>query len=102
MVRHIVMFDFSNLTKEQTDKLVSGFEELSKEKHVKGFEWGIESNAEDSPLGFTHSFLLTFDSFDSRTAYLNSSEHRSYEAEVMKLRNKVLVFDYQIKHPKTT
>lgn len=94
MVRHIVMFDFSNLTAEQTASLVKGFEELAQVPEVLEFEWGTENNAEDSPLGFTHSFLLTFKDFDSRTAYLNSKEHRAYEQEVMKFRNKVLVFDY--------
>lgn len=91
------MFDFSNLTLEQTEKLVLGFENLSSVPEVLALEWGTEKNAEDSSLGFTHSFLLTFDSFEARTVYLNSPEHRSYEKEVMKYRNKVLVFDYEVK-----
>lgn len=97
MVRHIVMFDFSNLSKQQTDSLVKGFEDLAKVPEVVEFEWGTESNAEDSPLAFTHCFLLTFKNMEDRTNYLNSREHRVYESEVMKFRNKVLVFDYQAK-----
>jgi hypothetical protein len=89
------MFDFSNLTPEQTQKLIDGFRSLTKVPEVLGFEWGIEQSAEDSSLGFTHSFLLTFQDFDSRTAYLNGKDHREYEKEVMKYRNKVLVFDYE-------
>jgi hypothetical protein len=91
------MFDFSNLTREQINHLVLGFEKLAEVPEVKAFEWGIEKNAEDSPLGFTHSFMLTFDSFQTRTDYLNSLAHREYEQEVMKFRNKVLVFDYEVK-----
>lgn len=89
------MFDFSNLTPEQTTHLVKGFEALKSVPEVLGLEWGTEKNAEDSSLGFTHSFLLTFKDFESRTAYLNGTPHRQYEKEVMKYRNKVLVFDYQ-------
>ena len=47
-------------------------------------------------MGFTHCFLLTFKDFESRTRYLNSEAHRNYEKEVMKYRNQVLVFDYQV------
>ncbi len=93
-VRHIVMFDFSNLPDAQTASLVRGFEALKKVPEVLAFEWGTENNAEDSPLGFTHSFILTFRDFAARTKYLNSKEHREYEKEVMKYRSKVLVFDY--------
>lgn len=95
MVRHIVMFDFSNLSEDQTRLLVEGFNQLIKVPEVISLEWGTEKNGEDSSLGFTHSFLLTFDSFENRTIYLNSEAHRSYEREVMKYRNKVLVFDYE-------
>jgi hypothetical protein len=41
--------------------------------------------------------MLTFKDFETRTSYLNSPGHRDYEKEVMKYRNKVLVFDYEIK-----
>lgn len=98
-VRHIVMFDFSDIPEIQKNKLIKSFEALKNVPEVLSFEWGTENNAEDSPLGFTHCFLLTFNSFDDRTRYLNSVEHRSYEKEVMKHRNKVLVFDYLIKIP---
>lgn len=91
------MFDFSKLDEAKVNYLVEGFEFLVNVPEVVGFEWGIENNAEDSPLGFTHSFLLTFDSFEDRTAYLNSKEHRGYEQEVMKYRSQVLVFDYEAK-----
>ncbi|MCB0356403.1 MAG: Dabb family protein [Bdellovibrionales bacterium] len=96
-VRHIVMFDFSDLSEEMTAKLVEGFEALKEVPEVLDFEWGTESNAEDSPMGFTHCFTLTFEDFEARTAYLNSKQHREYEQEVMKHRSQVLVFDYAIK-----
>lgn len=100
MVRHIVMFDFSNLTPVETQNLVDGFERLSSLETVLHFEWGLEKNAEDSPQGFTHCFMLTFENFQKRTEYLNSSEHRSYEREVMKFRKNVLVFDYDLRKVK--
>lgn len=89
------MFDFSNLTVDQTQSLVDGFRELSHLSEVLSLEWGTEKNAEDSSLGFTHTFLLTFEDFEARTRYLHSQAHRTYEKEVMKYRNKVLVFDYE-------
>jgi hypothetical protein len=95
MVRHIVMFDFSNLSKDQIKNLIDGFTQLIKVPEVLSLEWGTESNAEDSPLGFTHCFLLTFHHFEDLKKYLNSEAHRNYETEVMKYRNKVLVFDYE-------
>ncbi len=96
-VRHIVMFDFSNLSSQIIDSLITGFQNLKQVPEVLDFEWGTENNAEDSPLGFTHCFILTFEDFSARTRYLNSAQHREYEKEVMKHRNKVLVFDYLIK-----
>ncbi len=95
-VRHIVMFDFSKLSEEIVNHLITGFEALKAVPEVLEFEWGIENNAEDSALGFTHCFILTFENFNARTRYLNSSQHRQYEKEVMQYRNKVLVFDYCI------
>ena len=90
------MFDFSNISTEKVNRLISGFVNLKNVPEVLNLEWGTESNAEDSPLGFTHCFILTFANFSSRTKYLNSIEHRNYEKELMKYRNKVLVFDYAI------
>lgn len=95
-VRHIVMFDFSKLDNSKTKELIKGFEALALIPEVLGFEWGTEKNEEDSALGFTHSFMLTFESFNTRTDYLNSKEHREYEKEVIKHRSKVLVFDYLV------
>lgn len=95
-VRHIVMFDFANLSTETKNHLIAGFVNLKKVPEVLDLEWGVESNAEDSSLGFTHCFILTFADYSARTKYLNSVEHRKYENEVMKYRNKVLVFDYSI------
>lgn len=99
-IRHIVMFDFSNLTEDTTNSLIRGFEALKDVPGVLEFEWGTENNAEDSSKGFTHCFILTFKDFDARTAYLNSKEHREYEQEVMKYRSQALVFDYRIVVPK--
>jgi hypothetical protein len=94
-IRHIVMFDFSNLTAEIIEKLISEFHRLTDVPEVLAFEWGTENNIEDSPQGFTHCFLLTFADFDARTRYYNSKEHRDYENLVKQHRNKVLVFDYE-------
>jgi len=94
-VCHIVMFDFAQLSEEVIATLIKEFEELSTLPDVLAFEWGKEANAEDSSLGFSHCFTLTFKDFEARTRYLNSREHREYEKEVMKYRSKVLVFDYQ-------
>jgi hypothetical protein len=90
------MFDFSNISQNQTQKLIDGFTALTCVPEVLAFEWGTERNKEDSPMGFSHCFILTFEDFDSRTRYLNSHEHREYEQEVVKFRNKVLVFDYEV------
>ena len=85
---------FPTFPKEQTDALIKGFEGLKDIPEVRAFEWGTEINAEDSSPGFTHCF---FNDFGSRKKYLNSREHRDYEIEVIKYRNKVLVFDFQTK-----
>lgn len=95
-VRHIVMYDFSSLPKDQIAELVNGFVALKAVPEVLEFDWGTEANAEDSALGFTHCFVLTFKDFSARSRYLHSTAHRNYEKEVMKYRSKVLVFDYQM------
>ena len=99
-VKHIVMFDFSTLKEDQKNKFIEDFENLKDAPHVLEFEWGTENNAEDSSLGFTHCFILTFNDFESRTHYLHSKEHRDFEKKVMEVRNKVLVFDFESKKVK--
>ena len=96
IIKHIVMFDFSPLKPEKTEELVNALIELSKLNEVLSFEYGTECNHEDSPLGFTHCFSMTFSNKETRLTYLNSKEHRDYEKKVIPYRTKVLVFDYAI------
>ena len=63
-LRHIVLFKFK-ATSEAVDiqKIEDAFIALpTKIKEIKDFEWGLNNSTEGLDKGFTHCFLVTFES----------------------------------------
>jgi hypothetical protein len=72
---------------------VGGFAELLGEiETIRSFEWGVNNSPEGNDKGFTHVFLLTFDSEADRDAYLPHPAHIAYGQSHVKAAN-VLVLD---------
>ncbi|MBK6976516.1 MAG: Dabb family protein [Cytophagaceae bacterium] len=95
-LRHVVMFKFKEGT-SATDikKVEDAFRELpNKIKEIKGYEWGINNSPEKLDNGFTHVFLLTFDSEEGRSAYLPHPDHKAFGKVLGPFLDKVMVLDY--------
>ena len=79
-VRHVVVFKFKpGATEQQITQVTQAFRGLrSRIPGITGFEDGVNNSPEGKNLGFTHVYLLTFDSIASRDAYLPHPEHKKF------------------------
>ena len=95
-LRHIVLFKFKDeTTKAQVQKVEAAFAELpQKIEEIKGFEWGLNNSPENLNKGFTHGFLLTFDSEEGRDIYLPHPDHKAFGKIVDPILEDVFVLDY--------
>ena len=98
-LRHIVLFKFKvEVSKAKIDEVGEAFAELPKRiKEIKGFEWGLNNSPEHLNKGFTHGFLLTFDSEEGRDIYLPHPDHKAFGEIVDPLLEDVFVLDYWTK-----
>jgi hypothetical protein len=98
-LRHVVLFKFKeSVTEEQIQEVVAAFAGM-KEKidAIKDFEWGTDVGVENKSEGFTHGFVVTFDSTEGRDAYLPHPAHKDFGKLVAGKLDKVLVFDFWAK-----
>ena len=95
-LRHIVLFKFKEeATKAQIKNVEEAFAELPlKIKEIKEFEWGLNNSPENLDKGFTHGFLLTFDSEAGRDIYLPHPDHKAFGKIVDPILEDVFVLDY--------
>ena len=95
-LRHIVLFKFKEeATKAQIKNVEEAFAELPlKIKEIKEFEWGLNNSPENLDKGFTHGFLLTFDSEAGRDIYLPHPDHKAFGEIVDPILEDVFVLDY--------
>ncbi len=95
-LRHVVLLKFKdNTSTENITKVEEAFAALpSKISEIKGFEWGINNSPESLNKGFTHSFLLTFDSEEGRAIYLPHPSHKAFGEVLEPILDDVLVIDY--------
>jgi hypothetical protein len=95
-LRHVVIFKFKDSsTAADIQKVEEAFRALpSKIKEIKGFEWGTNNSPETHAQGYTHCFLLTFDSEADRAVYLPHPDHKAFGGIIGPHLDKVLVIDY--------
>jgi hypothetical protein len=96
MLRHVVCFKFKDGTSaEDIKKVEDAFSALpSKIKEIKSFEFGTNNSPENLNQGFTHCFLVSFESEKDRAVYLPHPAHLAF-VEVLKPHlDKVFVIDY--------
>ena len=79
-VRHIVVFKYKKGAPEaQIAQVTRAFRDLRTSiPGITGFEDGVNNSPEGKNLGFTHVYMLTFDSVSSRDAYLPHPEHKKF------------------------
>jgi len=97
VLRHVVLFKFKEESSEaDINKLNEAFNALPEAIPViKDFEWGINDSPEDFHQGFTHCYLLTFDSKEDRDSiYTPHPQHQAFVASLGPHLEKVFVVDY--------
>lgn len=95
-LRHVVLFSFKESASDaEVQKVVDAFAELPKKiDTIKDFEYGTNNSPEGLDDGFTHCFLVTFDSEAGRATYLPHPAHKAF-VEILKPHlEKALVVDY--------
>lgn len=95
-LRHVVMFKFKESSSPEDIKGVeTAFEKLPSEiKEIKAFEWGLNNSPEGINKGFTHCFLVTFDSEEDRGIYLPHPAHKAFIDVLSPHLDDVMVIDY--------
>ena len=95
-IRHVVMFKFKEGTSEADIKKVeAAFAALpEKIEEIADFEWGTNNSPEKHDKGFTHCFLLTFDTPADRDAYLPHPAHKEFGTILRPHLEDVHVLDY--------
>ncbi|NJN26852.1 MAG: Dabb family protein [Cyclobacteriaceae bacterium] len=95
-LRHMVLFKFkASASAEEITAVEEAFAALpAKIPEIKGYEWGINNSPEGLNKGFTHGFLLTFDSEEGRAAYLPHPDHQAFGSLLQPVLEDVMVLDY--------
>jgi hypothetical protein len=95
-LRHAVFFKFKDGASDaDVKKVEKAFEALTgKIKAIKAFEWGRNNSPEKHDAGFTHCFLVTFESEAGRDEYLKHPEHESFVQTALPSIDKVRVLDF--------
>ena len=101
LLRHAVFFKFKEDADPQDVRGVEkAFAQLpSKIDSIKAFEWGTNNSPEKHDDGFTHCFMVTFDSEEGREVYLPHDDHKAFVQVLLPVLDKVRVLDYWTDHP---
>ena len=96
MIRHLVLFRFRpDLPATQVDEAVAAFRALQWAiDAVKAFEDGTNVSPEGLAHGYTHAFLLAFETAAARDAYLEHPAHKAFVGFIQPLLHEALVFDW--------
>lgn len=84
-LKHAVFFRFKqDAAPEDIKKVEEAFAALpSKIDTIKDSEWGTNNSPEKHDAGFTHCFMVTFDSEEGRATYLPHEDHLAF-VEILK------------------
>jgi hypothetical protein len=96
LLRHVVLFRFKETTTpEQIEQIQAAFAALpAKIDEIYDFEWGTDVSVENLAHGFSHCFLVTFQTAQDRDIYLPHPAHQEFVALISPYLEKVLVIDY--------
>lgn len=78
MIHHIVLFKFyDNTTPEKIKELADALEILSKKIFgITHYVWGPSISNENLEKGYTHGFIMTFETIQSRDTYVPHPLHK--------------------------
>ncbi len=100
-LQHAVFFKFKDeASRADVQKVEEAFAALpSKIDTIRAFEWGVNNSPEKHDAGFTHCFLVTFDSEEGREVYLPHPDHKAFVEVLSPVLDKVRVLDFMAKTP---
>jgi len=95
-VKHVVAFKFKDsATKEEIANVEREFKALKKKIDViRSLDWGHNISPENLNKGFTHGWVLTFDSEEDRNTYLHHPEHEKFATLAKSMIADVFVLDF--------
>jgi hypothetical protein len=98
MVRHFGMFQFKEgVTASQIDTCFREMKGMiGNIPGLLGMEHGSYESGEGLNDGFTHGFIMSFDTAASRDAYLPHPEHERVKEIVVPCLERVVVFDFEV------
>lgn len=96
LLRHVVLIKFKESSSEEDiSEVEEAFSSLQdKIPEIKDYEWGTNNSPEGLDKGFTHCFLVTFESEEDRSTYLPHPEHKAFVEILEPHLEDVLVIDY--------
>lgn len=104
MIRHLGVFQFKEGT--TTGEIDHCFSELRKMVgQIPGLlkvEHGPHQSDEGLDDGFTHAFCMTFDSFESRDAYLPHPVHQQRVELIQPKLERIIVLDFEVTQEATS
>ncbi len=95
-LKHAVFFKFKEGTSAEAKKQVEeGLSSLPAEiEEIKAFEWGTNNSPETHDQGFTHCFMLTFDSEKDLQTYSDHPTHVAVAKDLVPKMEKIRVIDF--------
>jgi hypothetical protein len=95
-LQHVVCFKFkSTATAQDIAKVEAAFRALKQQiPLIQAFEWGTNVSQEKRDKGFTHCFILSFNSEGDRDAYIEHPAHKAFGKLVGPLLDDVFVIDF--------
>ena len=93
---HVVSFKFKDTaSKEQIKQVEEAFRDLKKKiSEIKDYKWGTNVSPEKHDKGFTHGFILTFNSEKDRDTYLAHPDHKAFGKNLGPVLADVFVIDF--------
>jgi hypothetical protein len=101
MIQHLVLLKVRPEVPEERVREV--FEQIGATREkipgIRAFSFGPYSSPEGLQRGFTHGFVMTFESAAARDAYLPHPEHEKVKSQVLSILagglDGVLAFDFE-------
>ena len=100
-LKHAVFFKFKHdAGTDAIEAVEDSFAALpSKIAAIKTFEWGTNNSPEKHDQGFTHCFMLGFDSEEGRAEYLPHPDHKAFGSSLGPVLDQVRVLDFWAQQP---
>ncbi len=97
-VQHLVLFQFKpGTTPAELRRVYEGFDALiAGTPGCIGFQWGRNNSPEGLAKGFTHGFIITFESLEARDKYMGARNHDEFREIVLPRLADVFALDLSV------